>query len=649
MRKIYKSLLCALAALTSLSASADTFKLYIEDASTVKVTIASGWMGSPVEQEVVDGWNNYEVSGEYAWNSDRIAVSGKDPYRLGKVVDADGNQQYIDGNGEWSMSGSNEGKEYSYTIEVYNLDDSRTASCTVNVDDASLIKVVRGGTGSAVTLQNGVNTVKFNPDLETFLTITGLEYQQPLYEVLLDNEPVQGSSEQYSVSLSEGCTIDITAVMPEGNVTVTFVYNEGGEGALINPTINGEPAEFVDNTLSVPIGAKMAWSGDPAFCIDALTIDGEENGWKGPWEIYLYEVVKHDMTVEVQAHRYADYDVTFKCTDPSHIKVYVGYPSSDNPPVELTGTESVIKVNENVGKIYWTLNTGCKLISATMDGKPLQYAYAEGIDHDGIVIELETYSVDFNRTAILYLEGLDKASYTQSIRGGDEDHTYFSTRNDPNYFEGYNTFKFADVYNPFTFEFYGYEYPIGYLDTHLYINDEFIPIPSGGYSHGPDPVDLADGDIVKLYVGYDPTVCHVQVEADAENTDKFEVVRDIIKTVTVEEFEGFDTFANTRMEIKPVGDSILKVTVNGTEVAKNDDGNFMFTVTPVEAEGETTREAGVTNVKVEFVGSGIDMIESEAGANAKAVYNLQGVKVADSLENLPAGLYITNGKKVIVK
>lgn len=498
-----------------------------------------------------------------------------------------------------------------------------------------------------MALENGINTVKFNPELETFLTITGLEYQQPLYEVLLDNEPVPGQSEQYSVSLTNGCTIDITAVMPEGNVTVTFVYNEGGEGALIKPTINGEPAEFVDNTLSVPIGGKMSWEGDPAFCIDGLKIGGVENTWTGPWAIYLYEVVKHDMTVEVQAHRYADYDVTFKCTDPSHIKVYVGYPSSDNPPVELTGTESVIKVNENVGRIYWTLNTGCKLISATMDGEPLQYGYAEGIDHDGIVIELETYAIDFNRTAILYLENLELANSTQNIRAGEG--TYFTSRNEPNYFEGYNIFKFADEYNPFVFEFYGYEYTLGgYQDPHMYVNEVYVPL-DGSWAHWTQPVTLADGDIVKLYVGYDPTVCHVQVEADAENTDKFEVVRDIIKTVTVEEFEGFDTFANTRMEIKPIEDSILKVTVNGTEVAKNDDGNFMFTVTPVEAEGEITREAGVTNVKVEFVGSGIDMIESEAGANAKAVYNLQGVKVADSLENLPAGLYITNGKKVIVK
>ena len=648
MRKIYKSLLCALAAFTSLSASADTFKLYIEDASTIKVTVGSYW--SMEEQPVVDGWNTYEVDGG-GYFSQQIKVTGVDPWRIDKVVDAEGNNQYIDGNGEWSAYASSEGTEHSYTITVYNLDDSRTGSCTVNVDDASLIKVVRGGTGSTVELQNGENTVKFNPDLETFLTITGLQYKQPLYEVLLDGKPVPGQSEQYSVSLTEGCTIDITAVMPVGDATITFVYGEGAEGALIKPTVNGENVEFVDNTITVPIGGSMGWSGDSDFCIDKLTVDGIEYDWRGPYpfeEFLYYQVVKRDMTVEVEAHRYAEYDVTLKCTDPSHIKVYLGYPSYDNVPVELTGTENVIKVNENLGRIYWTLNTGCKLVSAKMNGETLDYDYADGLNHEGIVIELETYAIDFNRTAILYLENLELANNTQNIRAGEG--TYFTSRNEPNYFEGYNIFKFADEYNPFVFEFYGYEYTLGgYQDPHMYVNEVYVPL-DGSWAHWTQPVTLADGDIAKIFIGtVEPTVCHVQVEADAENTDKFEVVRDIIKTVTVEEFEGFDTFANTRMEIKPIGDSILKVTVNGTAVAKNDDGNFMFTVTPVEAEGETTREAGVTNVKVEFVGSGIDMIESEAGANAKAVYNLQGVKVADSLENLPAGLYITNGKKVIVK
>ncbi len=46
--------------------------------------------------------------------------------------------------------------------------------------------------------------------------------------------------------------------------------------------------------------------------------------------------------------------------------------------------------------------------------------------------------------------------------------------------------------------------------------------------------------------------------------------------------------------------------------------------------------------------SGIDSIET-APATDGAVYNMQGIKVADSIDGLPAGLYITGGKKVLVK
>jgi hypothetical protein len=51
----------------------------------------------------------------------------------------------------------------------------------------------------------------------------------------------------------------------------------------------------------------------------------------------------------------------------------------------------------------------------------------------------------------------------------------------------------------------------------------------------------------------------------------------------------------------------------------------------------------------------IDPIEVEEDtnhddpSNRHEVYNLQGVKVADSLDGLPQGIYIVNKKKVIVK
>ena len=46
--------------------------------------------------------------------------------------------------------------------------------------------------------------------------------------------------------------------------------------------------------------------------------------------------------------------------------------------------------------------------------------------------------------------------------------------------------------------------------------------------------------------------------------------------------------------------------------------------------------------------SGIDSVET-APVTVGAVYNMQGIKVADSVDGLPAGLYITGGKKILVK
>ena len=49
----------------------------------------------------------------------------------------------------------------------------------------------------------------------------------------------------------------------------------------------------------------------------------------------------------------------------------------------------------------------------------------------------------------------------------------------------------------------------------------------------------------------------------------------------------------------------------------------------------------------------IQGVETDAdnaeGNEATAVYNLQGIKVGDSLQGLPKGIYIVNRKKVILK
>ena len=80
-----------------------------------------------------------------------------------------------------------------------------------------------------------------------------------------------------------------------------------------------------------------------------------------------------------------------------------------------------------------------------------------------------------------------------------------------------------------------------------------------------------------------------------------------------------------------VGDSVIEAV----------DGVYTF-----ETEGDTT-------VKVSNGTTGIESVIS--GENTTAdVYNLQGIRVArqanaDEVNALPAGIYVVNGQKVIVK
>ncbi len=47
--------------------------------------------------------------------------------------------------------------------------------------------------------------------------------------------------------------------------------------------------------------------------------------------------------------------------------------------------------------------------------------------------------------------------------------------------------------------------------------------------------------------------------------------------------------------------------------------------------------------------SSVSEINADAEGGATVIYNLHGVKMHDDLQSLPAGIYIVNGKKVIVK
>ena len=42
-----------------------------------------------------------------------------------------------------------------------------------------------------------------------------------------------------------------------------------------------------------------------------------------------------------------------------------------------------------------------------------------------------------------------------------------------------------------------------------------------------------------------------------------------------------------------------------------------------------------------------DMLPTQKKAEKEGIYHLNGMKVSDNLENLPDGIYIINGKKIV--
>ena len=83
------------------------------------------------------------------------------------------------------------------------------------------------------------------------------------------------------------------------------------------------------------------------------------------------------------------------------------------------------------------------------------------------------------------------------------------------------------------------------------------------------------------------------------------------------------------------------------------EGTYLFTIpdgymTATDANGNTAKSDEFQAVIYFDKSTGVNTISVEK-VEKDAIYNLNGVKVNQDVNNLPAGLYIVNGKKVVIK
>lgn len=591
----------------SLTANAITITVKVSAANSVQMD----YMGEITTLDAGD--NVLNLNEGYSAN-----FTGISPWIITGVTNAKGTAQDVY-SGQWYKYISSEDEGQVYTVTTKNLDEARTASCTVNVDDPSLVNAILSGTYSQITFTEGTNTLKFDPETETTLMLSSANYQKPIYKVTLDDTNVPSEYGSFNVPLTQGCKIDITAIIPAVPVTVTFTYSDEGLGALSSVAVEGQTvADFNGTSLSMTAGQSLALNSNPLYSITDFKVNDESKYWSGGYP-YNIDCVTTDTQIYIEAHPLKTINATVNVSNPEQILVYRGYSYAPDY-ITLTGASTAIAMPENNSTLSWKAANGCYIESVKVNGA--DYTSQSVTVTEGMVIDIVTKAIVMDKTTAVWIDDRSKANYSFSFETNTREQLGES------FTSGYNIVDFYSAYTPFRLSFYGEP-----LVNKVYVNDELqAPAFQGGTSY---ELNLADKDIVKIFLAEEPVSCTVNftVEDDVDP----QVVRDVIRDVT-DLAQPLSCFAGTQIDINKATQA-FDVKVNSQALTPLvDTGNYRFNVT----EPQTDVVISKKNT------TGIGSIDAEGSVSAP-VYNLQGVKVSDTLQGLPAGIYITAGKKVMVK
>ncbi|MDY4649151.1 MAG: hypothetical protein SO542_00945, partial [Muribaculaceae bacterium] len=310
--------------------------------------------------------------------------------------------------------------------------------------------------------------------------------------------------------------------------------------------------------------------------------------------------------------------------------VYKQYQSPENL-VEIVEGENRIELSQKNNSMSYSVNPGYELVSATKtegDLDPVDISNSPYIYDitDGMVINLVGQAEVLDSHAVIWVDDMSAANYYFSFENAKRFNYATSMEN------GYTEFDFSEYsYNPFGLGWAGDN-----IQKFVFLNGEAKnPNYEGGSFWN---LTIADGDVVKAFVAAEPVNCTVSI--DAEEGVATEVTVDRISPVT-DWSEGISCFNGTEVAIAASledPDKTVVVTLNDEPLVAGEDGKYVFVV------------ENVTNsVSITTTTSGVKSMISDK--TVSPVFNLQGIRVAnsDDLNNLPAGVYVVDGKKVVVK
>ena len=623
MRNFYYLFLTMLLGMVGMTANAQESKsmkviFNVDNPDNVTINVDG------VNQTLVAGDNEITLNAPNGYYNS-VYVNATDGNFITKVTKDDANQVPKPYNTSWSFYPSDSDADKTISIETIAGKDARTASCTVNVDDASKVRVQRNGTYSNVELQNGENTVYYIPGYETMLMIDAATYGTTLYKVTL-NDVDLAYSYGYSANLSAdgGDKIDIKANFPDGltyNVKFTYVDALNAKGVVTGVTVNGTAIEDYDNAegFDVPAGQSVVVSFDNVnYKIDAVKLNDNP--------VYVYSSYSFtptaDTEINIDAHKYGTVKATLNIDNKDNVTVYKGY-SFQNDIITVNDGDNEIELSENNAVITIKANSGCFITSVTYGETVLsnQSEYTINPVTEGMEISVISGAIVRDKSFTLNIDDISAATSGFNLTRTDR-------TNVENLATGENKVAFAENETHYQLAAYGSSV-FGVFKKGVMINPSY----QGGTSI---EFDVADGDVFDAYVKELPKTYNVNFElAEGIYSYQFnEVSASHVGYSYQWQNMGYTAIKGTSFEITIIPASGLNIVVKVGETTYNANESGAFVVPVSEA----------TTISIaDGTGTGINSINAENADNA--IYTLQGVKVNGKVK----GLYIKNGKKVVVK
>lgn len=614
MKKFYLFLIMLLSVIAPQAADAFSITINVDDASRINVFL-NGY------KELVNGDNVFEVN-----DGDYLSITTQKNAGIVSVFNGDKAVKF-DSYSSFNLKLTE--SEYAgakLVIKTATLDEMRTASCKVTVDDPSKVTLRLSRTFTTVQLKSGENEVKFIPGTESTFTISPESQLSPLYKVTHNSVAAEADWGSYTLkNVADGDVIDIQANYPDIDCAVKFNVNAEGVGFIKSVTVNGnEVTNYLDDNFSVKCGSNISITrNSEEYKLESFKVNGEDKTddfYDESYDFFVTDAATFDITAE----KYTTFKATIDIDDVSHATVYKGYSYYGNAfdlkngtnEIEVSEQQPLISLVAKDGYYFTSVNDG------TTEYTDQSTSEIELTVVDGMVLKVVTAAIVRDKKALVYVDDRSAAN------------SLLFRRNDYNTIEvatGYNELEFYRGDNPFSVSVYA-------NTKKVYKNDVAVdPLYSGGSYFN---FSLADGDVVKMFFTKIPAMVKADITANG-GAENLSVVKDRIQPVA--DFSaGISCLEDTELAFAAKeGYSIKALTVDGTAATAEADGTYKVVV---KADA---------NIVVDLqTASGISSVTNADASRTANVYNANGVLVlknatSEQTAKLAKGLYIINGKKVV--